>query len=401
MSKLKSVDKTSNFNTDKTQINPAGKVSSGSVQNTKHLRDRKRRRLDRRSIFVSRVKRRALRHLWFVRAGIVVAIFLAVFLVFSLVGTVFRSTHVGFYAGLISDFIFAPDGKAKVQDGRTNIIIMGKAGQGHDAPELTDTIIFTSVNHSVPSVTLISIPRDIWIPELRAKLNSSYYWGEQIQQGGGLVLSKSTVEQIVGVPVHYAFIIDFSGFVEIIDELGGIEIEVEVAFTDERYPIPGKEEDECGGDPEYKCRYEMVSFRRGVQVTNGEDSLKFVRSRNAEGDEGTDLARGLRQQKVLEAIKEKALSISVLGNPKKVSAILSVLRKSVETDIDPAAGMILLRRLFSAEGNTYSEVLSEDLLINPTISPFYDNLYVFIPKDDTWSEVHEWVVCVLENGNCN
>ncbi|MCH7640808.1 LCP family protein [Patescibacteria group bacterium] len=254
---------------------------------------------------------------------------------------------------------------------------------------------------------MISLSRDIWIPEIRAKLNSTYYWGNQKQEGGGLVLAKSTIEKVVGVPVHYGVVVDFSGFTEIIDEMGGIEVDVERAFIDELYPIPGREEDECDGDPEYKCRYETVSFEEGVQAMDGETALKFVRSRNAEGDEGTDFARAARQEKVLTATREVATSLRVLANPKKILAIISVLRKTVETDIDPSAAVILARRIFSAKENIYSEVLPEELLVNPPKSARYDNLYVFIPKGDpstgsgqAWSEVHEWVGCVLDNGEC-
>jgi LCP family protein required for cell wall assembly len=114
--------------------------------------------------------------------------------------------------------------------------------------------MFVSIDHISPSFTIISLPRDIWIPALRAKLNSVYYWGNQKEEGGGLPLSKSVVEEIVGQPVEYGIVIDFEGFQEIIDVLGGVEVNVERSFTDERFPIEGKENDECEGDPEYKCR---------------------------------------------------------------------------------------------------------------------------------------------------
>jgi len=82
---------------------------------------------------------------------------------------------------------------------------------------------------------------------------------------------------------------------------------------DERYPIPGKEADECGGDPEYLCRYEMIHFDSGLQMMNGVTALKFVRTRNSENlEEGTDLARSIRQQKVLLAIRDKIMSTEII-----------------------------------------------------------------------------------------
>ena len=136
---------------------------------------------------------------------------------------------------------------------------------------------------------------------------------------------------------------------------------------------------------------------------DGETALKFARSRNAVGDEGTDFARAARQEKVITAIKEKILSTKVLLSPKKLLEIKKIVMEHVETDISPEAAAILARYLFSARGNIKTNVLSEDFLINPPKSEKYDNLYVFIPKDGNpstgsgqdWDKVHEWVKEIL------
>jgi LCP family protein required for cell wall assembly len=356
----------------------------------------------KRRVATSRLKRRLLKHIWLVRIGLVALGVLGVYLLFVVFGFVLTKTPVGYYGVFLVDFVFTPQDKIELISGRTNVLILGKGGVGHEAPDLTDTIIFASISHEDPSVTLISLPRDIWIPALRAKLNSTYYWGNQKQEGGGLILAKSTVEEIIGQPVHYGVVIDFSGFKRIVDTLGGIEVDVERSFTDKRYPIPGREDDECGGDdPDYLCRYETIQFEKGSQLMDGETALKFARSRNAEGDEGTDFARAARQEKVLATIKNKALSRKILLNPKKLLEIVRVVQESVETDMGGSAAAILARRMVSAKDNTYTHVLSEDFLIRPPISRRYDNLYVFITRDETWGEIHEWVECVLENGDCD
>ena len=211
-----------------------------------------------------------------------------------------------------------------------------------------------------------------------------------------MILAKSTVEEIVGLPVHYALVIDFSGFKEIIDVLGGIEVDVERSFVDEKYPIPGKENDECEGDPEFKCRYETLSFEKGKVTMDGETALKFVRSRNAEGDEGTDLARAARQQKVIVALKNKILSLKILLSPKKLLAVYDEMKKSIETDIDGPTAAILVRRILESRDNVEQHVVSEEFLTNPPISPRYDNQYVFLPKDGDWEPLHSWVSCLLK-----
>jgi len=356
--------------------------------------------ISKRARLFSRTKRRFLKHIWLARATLLLAALAFLYLAVLVVGLVFRNTPMGDFFEVANSFLFTPREKIQSIEGRTNILIMGKGGAGHDAPDLTDTIIFASVSQTNPSIILISLPRDIWIPELRAKLNSVYYWGDQGQKGGGLVLAKSTVEEIVGRPVHYGVVLDFAGFTGLIDALGGIEVEVERAFVDEKYPIPGRENDNCGGDPEYRCRYETIRFKEGLQTMDGTTALKFVRSRNAEGDEGTDLARAARQEKVLVAIKEKILSPKILFSPRKMVAVLKVFQQSLETDIDNSAAAILARRLFQARARVNSYVLPEDFLLNPPASPRYDNLYVFVPRGGDWEEVQGWIKCQL-GGECH
>jgi len=300
------------------------------------------------------------------------------------------------YLYLVRDFIFTPQNKISSFEERVNILILGKAGKGHTAPELTDSIILASISLKKPSIVIISLPRDIWIPEIRAKLNSAYYWGRPKDEGGGLILAKSFVEKIVAKPVPYGVVFDFSAFTKIIDVLGGIEVEVERSFFDEKYPLPGKENDLCNGDKEFKCRYETIHFIQGKQLMDGETALKFVRSRNAEGEEGSDLAREARQQKVIVAVKKKVLSFSTIFSPKRIWGVWQILSSSIETDMDLSGGAILLRRIFDSRNVIKNMVLSEDLLIHPPISSLYDNQYVFIPKAGDWSQVQSWVTEILK-----
>jgi len=339
----------------------------------------------------SRLRRKLLKHVWLSRSLLFIGFSISLYLMILLLSVIFSKIGVSQYIQVSKNFIFTPKDAITSFEGRTNILILGRGGEGHDAPDLTDTIIFSSFKHMDAEIDLVSIPRDIWIPELRTKLNSVYYWGNQKQDGGGIVLSKSVVEEVAGKPVHYAVIVDFSSFKHLIDVMEGIEVKVENSFVDEMYPISGKENDECGGDPEYLCRYERIEFFEGIHLMDGETALKFARSRNAEGDEGTDLARSLRQQKMILAIKEKMTSSKMIFSPKKVIEIIKVAISSFETDLDINEAAILARRVLDSKGKFSSQVLLEDLLINPPISYVYDNQYVFVPKGDSWDLIHGWV----------
>lgn len=354
------------------------------------------KRINKNYIKWSRLKRRVLKNTWLVRiVGLVMFIGL-VFFTFSSLGRFFGNSKVSDYYVYAKNFIFTPKDSVLTSLGRTNILILGKGGAGHDAPDLTDTIIFSSISHKKDDLILVSLPRDIWVSEIRAKLNSAYFWGNQKENGGGLILSKAVVEKIVGKPVHYAVVVDFSGFKELIDTLGGVNVMVENSFVDEKFPISGKENDECNGDLEYECRYETVKFESGSQIMDGETALKFARSRNAKGDEGTDLARAKRQQKIIEAIKNKLLSWEVISSPKKLADALAVLRKNTETDITDSVGAVLARRIFQTRDQMISSSIPDGFLLNPPISKKYDNLYVFVPVTETWKEFNEWIEGLLD-----
>lgn len=303
----------------------------------------------------------------------------------------------GGFLSLASDFITAPTNKVNSYQNRTNILVMGIAGKDHAGGDLTDTMILVSLSLNKPSIVMISIPRDIWIPEIRAKINSSYHYG-------GLGLTKTNTEIALGIPVHYGMVINFSGFKDVVDVLGGINVNVETEFTDNLYPIAGKENDLCDGDKQslssiktYKCRYETIHFAQGLQLMNGETALKYVRSRHAEGTEGTDVAREARQQKVIGAIENKLIDPKVFLNIKKDLEIWKVAMASVETDISMTSGAVLVRKGMDSFNSITKYIIPENLLVNPPTSSKFDKQYVFVPKlgNGKWEEIHSWVKTIV------
>jgi LCP family protein required for cell wall assembly len=282
---------------------------------------------------------------------------------------------------------------------------MGKAGGAHDGPDLTDTIILVSVSLAKPGIVTVSIPRDVWIPEIRAKINAAYYWGDKTTPffdnsnypGGKIGFAKTIATEVVGSPIQYGVVVDFTGFKDVIDALGGIQVNVERSFTDNLYPIAGRENDTCGGDPTFACRYQTVTFNAGLQTMNGDTALEFVRSRHAIGDEGTDIAREARQQKVIDAVKSKILKPSVLLSPKVDFAMLGVIKKYVQTDLDLPTVGTLARKILAGTKNVKQYLIPQELLFNPPVNAVYDQQYVFIPKagNGKWNEINKWFSSVL------
>lgn len=345
-----------------------------------------------------RWKRKILAHVTIVRVFII-SFLIAIFVLTGVFAQkLYKKYNLPLYIASVNNFLSAPIDQLASADGRTNILVMGKAGGVHDGPELTDTMMLVSVSLSTPDIKIISIPRDTWIPEIRAKINSAYYWGNQ-KDAGGISLSKAEVSQVLGIPVHYGTVIDFSGFKDIIDELGGIDVDAPNSFTDYYYPIAGRENDNCGGrDPQFMCRYETLTFNKGIQKMDGTTALKFVRSRHAEGVEGTDLAREARQQRVVDAIKNKLSDKNTFKNFNKDLAIMKVVLNSIQTDMDYPTAAIVARRVYDSKNSITSFIIPQGLLVNPPISDKYDFQSVFIPKagNGKWQDINAWALNTLK-----
>lgn len=299
---------------------------------------------------------------------------------------------VGLRAGTILSVLTEKNQAIRQTDDRTNILLLGIAGGDHDGPELTDTIMVFSFHKPTLSVSLLSLPRDIWLDSLKDKINSAYYYGE-IKGNSGFSLAKMSTEEVVGIPLHYAVLVDFDGFKNVIDIIGGIDVFVQHAFTDELFPIPGKENDLCNGDLQFLCRYERVVFEQGLQHMNGEMALKYVRSRKAEGDEGTDFARGKRQQEVLFALKEKLLQPATWLPPLKGENLMFTIAHSFKTDLTSEEALVLGRNFIFRKSAGVYKIGLEEQFIHPS-DTLYQGRYVLVPRNG-FPELHSHIVSQL------
>jgi polyisoprenyl-teichoic acid--peptidoglycan teichoic acid transferase len=209
-------------------------------------------------------------------------------------------------------------------ENRINILLLGMGGAGHDGPYLTDTIILASFQPSSNQVSMFSIPRDLLV-EIPGygywKINNANAFGEQKDENNGADITKQVVANTFDLPVHYYVRIDFSGFEKIIDEIDGIKVEVDRSFTDYQYPTNDH-------------KHQVVSFEQGFQTMDGDTALKYVRSRHGNNGEGSDFARSARQQKVIQAFKNRILSYNFLLNPNKIKKVSTKLSEHLRTDME-------------------------------------------------------------------
>ncbi len=346
---------------------------------------------------------------------------LLLFVIIALIGGFLLIKGVTYLPVLYQLFFQKEIELKKAEDEKINVLLLGIGGGKHDGPLLTDTIIFTSIDPKLMKVTMVTIPRDLWVPELKQKINYAYAFGESKQKGGGLTLTKAVVGKIMGQKIDYGFRVDFNGFVRAVDEVGGITIDVERAFEDPEYPLSGKETDTCGFEGEefekrataeaqleaFPCRYEHLKFEQGKQTMDGDTALKFVRSRHALGSEGTDFARSKRQEKVIAAFREKVISAGTFLNPLTLVSLYDVFRDSIDTDIkkDEYDDFVkLFQKIQNAEMKNYVIDYGDDnegragLLINPPITKEYNLQWVLIPREGNgdYSEISAYVKCLQE-----
>lgn len=304
-----------------------------------------------------------------------------------------------------------------------NVLLLGIAGGKHDGPNLSDTIILAHIDQSSNQIDLISLPRDLWIPELSAKINHAYAYGEE--QKKGIFLVKKVVERITGQEIHYVLVVNFSAFTQLIDLLGGVDVNVIRSLDDYEYPVEGKETDLCGHSEEelplfatassqleaFPCRFEHVHFDRGIQHMDGEDSLIYTRSRHAAGSEGTDFARSNRQHQVVVAIKNKLLSLNTLANPVRLLGIYNILKDNINTDIHTSElddFIRLAQKMKDAQIRNFIIDTGDEkqdrfgLLVNPIYNTDYRGQWVLIPRagNGDFSEIQEYINCLLSNKNC-
>ena len=214
-------------------------------------------------------------------------------------------------------------------EGTINILVMGLDRRPHegDAPTRTDTIFVVTIDARSKAAGILGIPRDSWVDVpfpsgngfYKARINSVYATGEtQGYDGGGAALLQEVVEQNFGIPTDRYVIIDFEGFVEIIDDLGGIDVYVAEEVYDPTYSRT-----ELLGD------FYPLIFEVGEHHMDGETALDYSRTRYG----STDLDRIQRQQQVIFAVIDKALEQRLVSIDKLVG-LWGRYKDTIDTDIN-------------------------------------------------------------------
>lgn len=225
-------------------------------------------------------------------------------------------------ANILSIFNSSTSGATDSQEdeGDIDILILGRGWNENDAPDLTDSIILGHYNKAQNSFVSVSIPRDLLVQSKilgRVKINELYPGAKKsLWEEAAMNHLMEIVSQITGRDIRLYTMIDFSGFRQLVDAVGGVDIEVPERLYDAEYPTKN-------------WGYTIVDIPVGLQHFDGDKALKYSRSRHTT----SDFDRSRRQQLVIQALKDKMSSLEVLSSPRKLEDIYSAVSYSVQTNI--------------------------------------------------------------------
>ncbi len=204
---------------------------------------------------------------------------------------------------------------------RVNILLMGiDRRPGQAFVSRTDSMMMVSVDPVTESISILSIPRDLYVTipgRGRDRINTAFVYGSNGDNPeAGASLAIQTVAYNLGVPIDHYLMVDFGAVTEGIDILGGIDVYLAQAINDPTYP-----------DMNYG--YDPLFIPAGTQHLDGEMALKYARTRHAD----TDFGRAARQQQVILSARDKALSLGVGGLLTRAPSIYQQLQSGVRTDL--------------------------------------------------------------------
>ncbi len=261
--------------------------------------------------------------------------------------------------------LFIPEGAAPpvptfaVPLGTTNILLLGSDVPLDEGIGRTDSIIIVAINREGPTASMLSLPRDLWvyIPGWRMnRINTALSHGSSVGYPGGSVKQLTdTILYNFGIPIHYYAQVDFGGFKEGVDAIGGVEVAVSCSLRDWRLKSPEL-------NPNVESNWEIFTLSPGIYDMDGDMALWYARSRRTT----SDFDRGRRQQQVLRAMLNTGVDLNLLPQAPEFWA---TYRDSVKTDMD--IGRILqlaaLAPAVSENGIQHLYVVGEEL--QPYIVP--------------------------------
>jgi len=202
----------------------------------------------------------------------------------------------------------------------TYILLTGRWWGTHDAPNLTDTIILAWINAKDQKISLLSLPRDLWVeyPWSSRKWKINALYETYLANGWDTAMERLSdkVSEITGKQIDYYMNVDFAWFIKVIDALWWVEVSLENNFVDYEYP-------------DGNLWYKTFILRKWTWTLDGEVALMYARSRHST----SDFDRSSRQQEILGSLKDKVWDLWYLKDAKKILELYNIFSEYVDTDL--------------------------------------------------------------------
>jgi LCP family protein required for cell wall assembly len=261
----------------------------------------------------------------------------------------------------------APVAASKALAGPINLLLLGidtRDGWA-EGTSRSDTIMILHVSATHDQAYLISIPRDLALPipgwsrsgyagTSAGKINSAYQHGSERGQGwqGGAGLMQKTLTKLTGLTFNGVVVIDFAGFKNVIEALGGVRMCVEKDTWSSHYRNVGGQPVYTPGDPKRAPR-DAWWFKKGCRTMPSWEALDYARQRH--GMDNSDYDRQKHQQQLLRAMANKAGSAGILTNPIKLNQLLNAAGKSLKID---TKGVPVEQFIFALKSMASSDLIS-------------------------------------------
>lgn len=290
--------------------------------------------------------------------------------------------------------------------GHTNLLVLGVGDKDHDGVDLTDTIMVVSLDpKDTKSVVMLSIPRDLWLTGIDhaadGRINQLYRdvksWNKRqnpdLDENGlaklAMVGTADEIGRRLGIEIHGVIKADFTGFVQAVDAIGGVDVDVPHDIIDLEYP-----------DSVYPDRFDPFRISQGPQHLDGETALKYARSRHTTSDFG----RSARQQQLLSAMAAKVREQGVLKNPGTILTLLKIAGEHVamtmsSTELIGLADVAMrldLKNPFTIQLTTNSQAAGGFLYPPPRDQ--FGGASVLLPEGgkDGWLQIQDLVMLAMQ-----
>jgi LCP family protein required for cell wall assembly len=224
-------------------------------------------------------------------------------------------------------------------------------GADHDEGSVghSDTIILASIDPITRSASLVSFPRDLWVDIPGCTARAGCQGGQQrinvAYAVGGAEMTMQTIIADFGLPIQHYASVDLEGFVELVDEVGGVVVDVDAPVKDDAYPT-----EDFG--------YQRIYFGPGPQLMDGAAALQYARSRHGT----SDFSRAGRQQRILVSIRNRVLQLNMLS---KAPELVGIVRGSLSTDLTPVQMLALGKLLSQIDRDKITNLVLDTKYVTP------------------------------------